>query len=170
MSHVFLVGFMGAGKSTVGPLLAAIVGSAFVDLDQLVSSREGLSASEIFTHSGEAAFRSAEFEALRSLASEAPSVVACGGGIVTFAGSVELMHSMGTTVLLDVTLEVALARIGTLDSGRPLLAGGPEAACELLEARRALYHAAADITVQTVGATPLEIAETIALALEGAGS
>ena len=82
MSHILLIGFMGAGKSTVGRLLADDRGLEFIDLDVMVETAEGRSVRSIFEDEGEARFRALETEALESLSAREPAVVACGGGIV----------------------------------------------------------------------------------------
>ncbi len=85
MSHVFLIGFMGAGKSTVGPRLATRLDLPFIDLDDRIEAEQGKSIADIFDADGESHFRALEREALEALAAEPDSVVACGGGIVTVA-------------------------------------------------------------------------------------
>jgi len=162
--HVFLVGFMGAGKSTVGNILAALLGRPFVDLDRLIEERSGQSVSEIFAAGGEDAFRRAETQTLDNLRQHEPAVVACGGGVVLRPENRRILSELGTVAYLEVTAGEALARIGDV-SGRPLLAeGGPAAAAMLLNAREGLYRAAADICVDTSGREPEAIArETVSL-------
>jgi len=80
VNHVFLTGFMGAGKTTVGRLVAARLKRRFIDLDTLIEEREGLPVSEIFREQGEAGFRRAEHDALRSLEHEPAAVVAPAAG------------------------------------------------------------------------------------------
>jgi shikimate kinase len=169
--HLFLIGFMGAGKSTVGRLIAAELGRPFVDLDAQIERDMRRSCSEIFAKMGEEAFRALETEALAALAGKEPSVVACGGGIILRNENRRLLGQLGTTVYLEVTAGEALARIGNV-KGRPLLAeGGPGAATTLLQARGALYHASADVVVDTAGRTPNEVARDVlaATGLEGGG-
>ncbi len=169
MSHVFLIGFMGAGKSTVGPLLAGLLGRAFVDLDESIAAEQGRSIGEIFDVDGEAAFRELEVAALQDLRDADPSVVACGGGIVTTAPARALLHELGTAVYLRIGATEALERIGD-SSTRPLLAGanGAEAAAQLLDSRTAFYSEVADIEVDAASTSPLAIAEKIAALLKQA--
>ena len=133
-----LVGLPGAGKSSVGPILAARLGRAFEDLDALVARRAGRGVTELLRAEGEAAFRAIEREALREAllagrepssahsapGSRAPSrfVLACGGGVVMDPASRELLASGATVVWLTVLAETALARLGPAGvAGRPLL-------------------------------------------------
>ena len=168
MSHLLLIGFMGAGKSTVGRLVAEQLGLPFIDMDALVRQLDGRTAREIFEEDGEPAFRALETSALESLTTMLPSVVACGGGIVLCDSNRVVLKRLGTVVYLRVTAAETLARVGD-DSTRPLLsgAGGVLAAGKLLEAREALYAAVADVVVDTVDRTPQDVArEVVGLAQE----
>lgn len=159
---IFLVGFMGAGKSTVGPVLARALGERFVDLDERIEFATGRTIAELFDERGEDGFREAEREALERVAAEPPSVVACGGGIVTDALSREVLE-LGDVVYLAVTAREALARVHDKLASRPLLQGAdPAGAAALLGLRERLYEQVADFTVDTVGRTPDQIAATIA--------
>jgi 3-dehydroquinate synthase len=167
MSAVFLIGFMGAGKSTVGRLLASRLGRRFVDLDTEIEREQGADVASIFAAGGEAAFRDAEREALSALAGADDAVVACGGGVVTDPGSRKLL-SRGTVVYLRVSSEEALARIGSETTGRPLLrSADPAAVSELLGSRESLYSSAADMILDTSGRTPETMSERIVELLEG---
>ncbi|MEI7814502.1 MAG: shikimate kinase [Coriobacteriia bacterium] len=168
MSHLLLVGFMGAGKSTVGRLVAEQLGLPFVDIDELVQLQDGRTAREIFQETGEPAFRALETSALNSVGTMLPSVVACGGGVVLSNSNRATLKRLGMVVYLRVTAAETLARVGD-DSTRPLLsgAGGVLAAGKLLEAREALYVAVADATVDTGDRTPQDVAhEVVALMRE----
>lgn len=167
MSHVFLIGFMGAGKSTVAALVAEQLGMPLCDLDSLVERRANRSVAEIFATEGEAGFRRLESEALASLEDEPPGVIACGGGVVLADANRSAMHRLGRVVLLEVSAGEALARIGD-DDTRPLLAGagGALAATALLAARESLYRAAADIAIDTSGRTAAEVASEVVAWLE----
>jgi shikimate kinase len=167
MSHVFLVGFMGAGKSTVGRIVAQRMGLPFVDLDEMVEQAAGRTVARIWADAGEAAFRAAESEALASLASVVPSVVACGGGVVLADANRAALRSLGRVVYLRVSAEEALARVGGGDS-RPLLAGGGAAVAQrLLEAREALYTAVADAVIETTGRGPEDVADDVVQTIGG---
>lgn len=165
MKHLFITGFMGAGKSTVGRLVAEHLGRPFADTDAVIEDREGLTVSELFAARGEQDFRLAEHAALEWLAAQEPHVIATGGGVVLRPDNQALLRRAGTVVYLSVTPEEALARLG--DAGdRPLLAGGGlGAARDILDARLSLYRATADHVVETTGRTPVEVAEAVVAAL-----
>ena len=168
MSHLLLIGFMGAGKSTVGRLVAEQLSLPFVDIDELVEQQDGRTAREIFQDAGEPAFRALETAALDSLGTMPASVVACGGGVVLSDSNRVVLKRLGMVVYLGVTAAETLARVGD-DGTRPLLsgAGGVLAAGKLLDAREALYAAVADAVVDTVGRSPQDITrEIVALARE----
>lgn len=166
MNHVFVIGFMGAGKSTVGPLLARELGLPFVDADAEIERREGRSVSDVFVADGEAAFRDLEREEIARLAAGPAAVVACGGGAVTVAENREAMRCAGTVVLLDVTAQEAVARVASAGT-RPLLRDEAGTRAErLLSERGPLYDAAADVVVDTVGRTPAEVASEAAALVE----
>ena len=167
MSHVFLIGFMGAGKSTVAELVARRFGRPYVDLDRLVESTDGRTIAQIFAEEGEPAFRLRESAVLRSLADAPPSVVACGGGVVTRGENRAALKAMGTVVYLSVTAEEMIARVGE-DPRRPLAVGGDVlAARALLDSRESLYSAVADIVVDTVGLSPSAVADEVIEFLRG---
>ncbi|MHB8966440.1 MAG: 3-dehydroquinate synthase [Coriobacteriia bacterium] len=165
MKHVFLIGFMGSGKSTVGAALATQLGRPFVDLDRLIETRVGAPVGAIFAERGEEGFRRIEQQTLRDLEATEPSVVACGGGIVLRDENRCVLKENGTVVYLVVSPEEALARIG--DAGdRPLLAGdSARIAPRILEARLSLYRAAADVIVDTSGRSVTDIVAEVATLL-----
>jgi shikimate kinase len=166
---VFIIGFMGAGKSTVGGIVAARLGRPFVDLDGEIERREGLTVEELFAARGESGFRDAERAALAAVARQPGVVVACGGGVVTDAASHAILRQTGTVIYLRVSAEEAIARVGSDLSGRPLLRGGdPASAASLLESRERLYEAAADMVVDTDDCTPAAIADRILSRVEEA--
>lgn len=141
-SLVFLVGFMGAGKTSVGRVLSRRLGWRFEDLDDLIVAREGRSIEQIFGESGEAAFRRAEHAALRELVARAGGsrmVVALGGGAFAQAENVALLADQrATTVFLDAGVEELLRRCRAEGKPRPLLRGEGEFR-RLYESRRASY-------------------------------
>lgn len=168
MSHVLLIGYMGAGKSTVAKLVAAKLGMPSIDLDAAIELAAGRTIAQLFAEEGEAAFRQLESEALMSLADEMSAVVACGGGVVTRAENRATLKALGLVVYLRVTAEEMLARVGE-DPSRPLLAGGGGvlAATTLLEARESLYSAVADIVVDTVRKSPETVADEVVELIRG---
>lgn len=166
--HIFLVGFMGAGKTTVARLVADALGRPCVDLDEVIEEETGSRIADIFAESGEDAFRDLESQALTDLAEESPSVVACGGGVVLRVENRAILRRLGTVVYLQVTAGEAVARIGGA-STRPLLAGpgGTVAATTLLAARESLYRSVADVTVDTTGCTAEQVADAVVKAVGG---
>ncbi|MFN0102556.1 MAG: shikimate kinase [Bryobacteraceae bacterium] len=144
-SAIYLVGFMGSGKSTIGRRLAETLGLPFVDLDDDIESAAGRTVADIFSNEGEAAFRDAEHVALTArVRGGQPSVVALGGGAFTFARNRELLNGAGTSVWLDCPFEMALRRTSGF-AHRPL-ANDPAQFRALFEKRMADY-ARADVRI-----------------------
>jgi shikimate kinase len=159
----FLIGFMGAGKSTVGPILAERLGRPFTDLDDVIEGETGRTIAELFDEVGEDGFREAERHALRTVARDPAAIVACGGGIVVDRDSRELLAASGDVIYLTVSADEALARVRDQLERRPLLQGAdPAGAAALLGLRERLYEQVADFTVGTVGHTPATVADRIA--------
>jgi shikimate kinase len=161
---VFLVGFMGSGKSSVGPALARRLGWRFQDLDTRVEARERRSIAEIFLHSGEAAFRRAERAALIELLDELPSsptVAALGGGAIVQADNLVLLQQCGVpAVFLDAPVEELWQRCQAEKAERPLL-GSADQFRQLYEARRPLYMKAGR-RVDTSGKDVVTVAAEVA--------
>ena len=151
---------MGAGKTSVGRRVAELAGVPFTDLDDLVTSRRGLSVAEIFAVDGEAAFRAQEAAALPE-ALAAGGVVALGGGTPLDDASWQTVKAEAVSVFLDAPLDVALSRIGGAE-GRPLASRGAEALRLLLESRLPRYREAdhevdASADVETVARAVLRL-------------
>lgn len=147
--HIFFIGFLGAGKSTLARNLGRMFKRRYVDIDRLVERRSGASISKIFANEGEPAFRLLETKALASLESERSLLVSCGGGVVETSENIRLMHELGFCVYLDGDLEDSLRQIHSLAS-RPDFRS-PEHAARLYRHRRPLYERAADLTVDIRG-------------------
>jgi shikimate kinase len=159
-----LVGAMGAGKTTVGRLLAERWQVPFRDTDADVEVAEGRSISDIFVDSGEEHFRALERAAVASALAEHDGVLALGGGAVLDAGTRDLLAGH-RVVFLRVGLSDAVKRVG-LGSARPLLLGNVRGQIKtLLDARTGIYESVAVRTVDTDGRTPDEIAALLAEAL-----
>ena len=120
MENVYLIGFMGAGKSTVGRDLAARLGWPFRDTDELIEGKAGLSIPEIFAALGEAGFRRLEAEVIREVTGETGLVVALGGGAPLQAGNWHRIKTSGITVYLREEPEALFSRLAE-NGGRPLL-------------------------------------------------
>lgn len=159
-----LVGPMGAGKTTVGAILADSWGVALRDTDADVEAAEGRSVSDIFVDSGEAAFRALEVAAVAEALATHDGVLALGGGAVLDPHTRELLAGH-TVVFLRVGLSDAVNRVG-LGVGRPLLLGNVRSRVKaLLDERAPLYEAVATIAVDTDGRTPEDVANEIEEAL-----
>lgn len=169
MSNVFLTGFMATGKTVVGQALASRLGWRFVDLDREIEHTMGASVAEIFSRFGEAEFRSQEREAVERCCRLREAVVASGGGAVVDPRSRTAMRAAGKLVCLTADVETLLVRLGPA-AGRPLLAdsAGREQKIRSLLAERASAYADVDLTVDTSGRTPVEVADSIADWLAGA--
>ena len=164
---IVLIGFMGAGKSSAGKLLARKTGLPLFDTDEIVSTRFGLPVTEIFVQFGEEEFRNAETEALRQLSSDAPAIVVTGGGIVLRPENVKKLRELGRVVSLEADEETLFRRISRRAT-RPLLqTENPRATLvELLKVRDPLYRRAADIRLDTSRLTHDEVADAILKGLE----
>ncbi|MFN0212697.1 MAG: shikimate kinase [Saprospiraceae bacterium] len=119
--HVFLLGFMGCGKTHWGQLLAEKIHLPFLDLDDLISQKTGGSISQIFAEKGESDFRLLEREALRSLEGYSSSVIATGGGTPCFFDNIIWMNSVGTTIYLKTPPTLLAKRLRHEKEFRPLL-------------------------------------------------
>ena len=157
--HIYLAGFMGCGKSTVGSALASRLRWRFVDLDRSIEEQIGLAIPLIFQEYGEAYFRRLESEALHLVAEQrAPAVVALGGGAFASAKNRSLISRSGVSVWLDVPFGLLAARIA-LDGGRPL-ARSPEELYRLYRVRLRAYRRA-DLRVRVANAPAEQVARAI---------
>ena len=148
--NIFLVGMMGAGKTTVGRALAQKMQMGFADTDKVLVERTGVPVATIFEIEGEAGFRRREAAVLAELAEGEDCVIATGGGAILAAGNREAMRRRGTVVYLRARLEHLWERLRH-DTSRPLLAtADPRATlARLLEERDPLYREAAHVVVDT---------------------
>lgn len=155
-----LVGPPGAGKSTVGALLAARLGTGFRDSDDLIEADQGRSISDIFVDDGEPAFRVMERETVLAALADGGGVLALGGGAV-LDEQVQAALDSHVVVFLDVAIADASKRVG-FDGSRPLLAVNPRASwTRLMQARRPVYEAVSTIRIDTAGRTPEEVLEAL---------
>lgn len=161
LSRLILTGFMGAGKSTVGAILARDMGWRFIDLDDVIETASKRTVAEIFRELGEANFREHERQAVRQLSNEQKIVLALGGGTVEDEStrSLLLRSAENCLVFLEASLPEMLARCKVEGKVRPLMAAG-----ESLEARhkrRLPYYQTAHVTVETTGLAPQKVANRV---------
>jgi len=163
-NNIFLVGFMGSGKTTVGQRLAACLSGRFVDLDARIVQAAGRSIPELFQTEGEASFRRREHAALLQLCAELLqsdmvwNIIALGGGTFTQPANRDCIRQNGYSVWLDVPFDLLVTRV-VLDGSRPLWTSVDEARLRY-EQRRADY-AQADIRVPVGAAPPEQVAEAV---------
>lgn len=162
MKRILLVGMMGAGKSTVGRLLADRLGWDYLDSDAQIVAEQGRTVAEIFAADGESAFRAMETDVLRAaLAGERPVVVSVAGGAVLDPANREILGRSGQVVWLRARTDTLAARVGD-GTDRPLLAGDPAGSLERLdEVRRPLYQQIADVVVDVDDVEPHDVVERI---------
>lgn len=118
---VFLLGFMGSGKTHWGRIWAERSGQPFYDLDQLIEARQNSTINHLFETIGEAGFRELESAALHSFAETADAIIACGGGTPCYADNMDWMLANGITVYLSSTPQAILSRVQEEQDKRPLL-------------------------------------------------
>lgn len=169
--NIVLIGFMGSGKSTISDYFSTMFAMETVEMDQIISEREGMSISDIFAVYGEEYFRNLETSLLVELQKKKNVVISCGGGTPMRDNNVAEMKKGGKVVLLKARPETIYHRVKDSHE-RPLLENNKNVAfiSELMEQRREKYEAAADIVIETDGKSELEICEEIVqklLALDG---
>jgi shikimate kinase len=162
---IVLVGFMGAGKTTVGQLLATRLGLPFADVDAVIAEREGMTVQQIFAERGEPAFRALEQETIASLLAGPRLVLALGGGAAEHEQTRRVLKAAEHTIYLHVPYEAALGRVGG-DHGRPMLSR-PDLP-EIYRRRLTAYEAVATLTVSTEGRPPEYVCADIVQRLAGA--
>jgi shikimate kinase len=150
-TSVALIGFMGAGKTAVGKVLAEKLDKKLVELDRLIEQRARKPIARIFDEDGEIAFRELEIEVIKEVAREKNQVIACGGGVVLNKINIDRLKEEAVVVYLEASPEVILGRVATDGGVRPLLAKSEKALAigRLLEFRQPFYERAADIVVDT---------------------
>ena len=167
MKNIFLTGFMGCGKTSVGRVLSERLGYRFVDLDEAIVREAGASVKEIFASRGEPVFRRLESEALQKVASCSGVVVSTGGGAVLAQPNRAIMRGAGSIVNLTASVEAIAARLSG-DSERPLLEGDAslDRIRNMLETREQFY-ADADLRIDTSAKTVAAVAAEILELLQG---
>ena len=161
---IYLIGFMGAGKTTVGRELAGRLAAPFFDLDELIQSAEKSSIRDIFTQHGEPYFRKRERDILRSTRHLEHAVIATGGGTFTFDENIQFIQSEGLSVYLSVSYSLLRTRIGDKVDDRPLFRD--DVAAHELYANRVRFYRMADLTLEVrEEETPAEVVERLLLEL-----
>ncbi len=161
MHNIYIVGFMGTGKTAVGKELAKRKKLQFVDLDDLIELREKMTISDIFAKDGEPYFRKVEKRVLKEVSWEKKFVVACGGGIVLDKDNIKTMKKTGIIICLAASPQVILERTSAYRH-RPLLnVSHPRKQIELLLKLRSPYYAQADKTIDTSKIAIKEVVDKI---------
>ncbi len=161
MNNIYILGFMGTGKSAVGRELAKIKKWHFVDLDEFIELRQQRRIADIFAKEGEPYFRKIEKKALKEVSTQDKFVVACGGGIVLDKDNIKLMKKTGMLICLSATAKEILKRVSK-DTHRPLLnVGEPLKRVELLLKMRAPYYMQADKIINTSNLSVKQVANKI---------
>ena len=160
--NIVLIGFMGAGKSTISEFLKTVFAMEVIEMDQIIAERQGMSISDIFETYGEEYFRDLETSLLIEMQSKKNMVISCGGGVPMRERNVVEMKKNGRVVLLTAKPETILNRVKD-NHDRPLLEGNKTVPfiADLMEKRREKYQAAADIVIETDGKSELEICEDL---------
>ncbi len=148
--NILLIGFMGAGKTTVSRELSRMTGMKEIDMDAYIVQKEGMAITDIFDKLGEEYFRKKETECLIEIMKENNCIVSCGGGVVVKDENVEIMKNGGRIVLLTATPETTLERVKN-STDRPILNGNMnvEFISNLMDKRRERYLSVADVIVPT---------------------
>jgi shikimate kinase len=162
MENIFLIGFMGAGKSTIARELQKRLDMNLVEMDARIVEEQGMSINDIFAQYGETHFRDIESQLILTIGDEGSTVVSCGGGVVLRPQNTEYMKKSGKVVYLKTSPETIFERV-RYSTDRPILNGNMnvEYIAGLLEKRRPLYESAADITVVTDNRSCEEICSEI---------
>lgn len=161
--NTILIGFMGAGKTSVGERLSALYGRTLIDTDRMIEDRAGMSISHLFETSGEDAFRRLETQVLEDLLNHAEGeVISVGGGLPLREENRTLLRKLGQVVYLKVKTETVLERLRG-DTSRPLLQGErmEERVNDLLAHRSPIYQQAAHVMIEVDGKAIDQIAEEI---------
>ena len=151
---LYLIGFMGSGKSTVSRHMSRALDVPKIEMDDLLAERAGKPITQIFAEDGEEVFRQMETALLREIGAGEPALVSCGGGVVLRPENVEIMKATGTILLLSATPQTIFQRVRH-STKRPILNGNMnvEFIAELMAKRDPAYRAAADVTVSIDGKT-----------------
>ena len=170
MRNLFIIGYMGTGKSTVAKILSEKHGWDLLEMDEMIVQQEGMSIPDIFETHGEEHFRDIESNLIKDICLQENKVVSCGGGVVLRSQNVDAMKKSGSIVLLSASPETILERVKD-DTNRPLLQANKtiEYLREMMEKRREKYENAADIVIQTDGKKIADICNEICIKMKEIG-
>lgn len=161
--HIFLIGFMGTGKTTIAQRISTMFAMEMVEMDETIAQRAGMSISDIFSTYGELRFRELETQLVMELQGKSNAVISCGGGTPLRENNVKAMKKSGTIVLLTASPETIHERVKD-SHDRPILENNKSISfiAELMEQRREKYESAADFIIETDGKSEQEICEELA--------
>lgn len=172
MSNIYIIGFMGSGKTSVSPILAELVGYTWKETDDIIQQLSGYNIPQLFEKEGEGSFRKWETHVLKELSCAENLVVSTGGGIVLNPENIKLMRESGRVILLTAAAKTTLERIGSCQD-RPLLKDKmtQEYIETMISKRKEFYQDAAHFAVKTDSKSArtiaLEIAELLNLTIGG---
>ncbi|MFA5337703.1 MAG: shikimate kinase [Candidatus Omnitrophota bacterium] len=167
MKNIYLVGFMGTGKTIVGKILAGKLKLKFIEMDDTIEKEEGNPITEIFATKGEQYFRKLETSLLKKISKETNLVVSCGGGLICNEENLRMLKETGTTFNLAAEAKTIYERIKK-HSHRPLLnVANPTLKIDELMHKRAQYYEQAHHTINTDEISPDEVADKIIDILNG---
>lgn len=160
--NIFLIGFMGAGKSTIAKELQGMLHMNLVEMDARIVEEQGMSINDIFDRFGESHFRDLESQLVLTIGNEGNTIVSCGGGVVVRPENVTNMKKSGKIIFLAATPETIYERVKD-SKERPILNGhmNVEYISELMEKRRTLYETAADVRIDVDGKSVSTLCEEI---------
>lgn len=160
--NIVLIGFMGSGKSSIGKELSTLLEMDYIDTDELIIEKAGMSIDEVFNIRGEIDFRKLEKETIEDLQNTRNTVISCGGGVVLNTSNIDLLKNNGKLIWLKASSQEIYSRLSD-DSSRPLLKNNLtiEKLSEILNSRLFLYEGASDIAIHTDGKSVQEIATEI---------
>ena len=165
--RIFLIGFMGSGKTTLGSKLSKLMGYRFVDTDNYIEEKYNTTISDLFGNKGELEFREIERKAINELIKEEKIIISTGGGTPCFFNNMEKLNNNGITVYLKVDIKTIIQRVAISKKDRPLIAQKSNIELEdyikdLLN-KREKYYSKSNLTVEGISLR----AEDLLLAIEG---
>jgi shikimate kinase len=161
MKNIYLVGFMGTGKTTVGQIVAGILGKEFIETDSAIEQREGKKIAQIFEEKGQAHFRTLETKLLKEIVLKADCIVSCGGGLICNYDNIKSMRESGTIICFRAPAQVIYERIKHY-THRPLLnVKEPLAEIQKLLIEREIFYSHAHFFIDTEDVTPAHVAQAV---------